>query len=181
MAMTRARSTKDTDAIALLKADHRAVEELFSRFEKTRSEAQKRKLAEQICMELAIHTTIEEEIFYPESQAEVEEDIINEAYVEHDGAKMLMAEIMAGSPDDRFFDAKVMVLSEEVKHHVKEEEKRDGLFAQAKKAGLDMKELGERLAARKKELKQTFSEEGLPTPRTRSMKGAKVSVDRPVA
>src|SRR3546814_10831060 len=63
--------------------------------------SQKRKLAEQICMELAIHTTIEEEIFYPESQPEVEEDIINEAYVEHDGAKMLMAEIMAGSPDDR--------------------------------------------------------------------------------
>src|SRR3546814_21108034 len=96
--------------------------------------SQKRKLAEQICMELAIHTTIEEEIFYPESQPEVEEDIINEAYVEHDGAKMLMAEIMAGSPDDRFFDAKVMVLAEEIKHHVKEEEKRDGMFAQVKKA-----------------------------------------------
>jgi hemerythrin superfamily protein len=181
MATARSRSTKNTDAVTLLKADHRAVEELFSRFEKTKSDAQKHKIAEQICMELSLHTMIEEEIFYPACEGEVDEDLSNEAYVEHDGAKMLIAEIMAGSPEDRFYDAKVMVLAEEIKHHVKEEEKRDGLFAQAKSAGLDLKELGQRLAERKKELKQTFAEEGLPTPMVRSMKGAKVSIAQPVA
>lgn len=179
--MASARQSKNPDAITLLKADHRTVEELFGRFEKARADAQKRKIAEQICMELSIHTTIEEEIFYPACEGEVEEHLVNEAYVEHDGAKMLIAEILAGSTEDRFYDAKVTVLSEEIKHHVKEEEQRDGLFAQAKKAGLDMQDLGERLAARKKELKQSFAEEGLPMPKVRSMTGAKVSIEHPVA
>jgi hypothetical protein len=178
--MAPARQSKNQDAIALLKADHRTVEDLFSRFEKARGEAQKRKLAEQICMELSIHTMIEEEIFYPACEGEVDDHIINEAYVEHDGAKMLVAEILAGSPDDRFYDAKVTVLSEEIKHHVKEEEQRDGMFAQAKKADLDLMELGERLAARKQELKESFEEEGLPTPKVRSMSGAKVSIEHPL-
>lgn len=178
--MASAQQAKNHDAVSLLKADHRTVEELFSRFEKTRSDAQKRKLAEQICMELTLHTMIEEELFYPECQGEVDEDIVNEAYVEHDGAKMLIAEILAGSPDDRFYDAKVTVLSEEIKHHVKEEEKRDGMFAQAKKAGLDLDEIGERLMARKKELKEEFAQDGLPTPKTRSMKGVKISIEHPL-
>jgi hemerythrin superfamily protein len=178
--MASAQQAKNHDAVSLLKADHRTVEELFSRFEKTRSDAQKRKLAEQICMELTLHTMIEEELFYPECQGEVDEDIVNEAYVEHDGAKMLIAEILAGSPDDRFYDAKVTVLSEEIKHHVKEEEKRDGMFAQAKKAGLDLDEIGERLMARKKELKEEFAQGGLPIPKTRSMKGVKVSIEHPL-
>lgn len=181
MAAKPPRSAKKTDAIALLKADHRLVEQLFARFEKTKAAGQKTKIAQQICMELAIHTAIEEEIFYPAGQGEIEDDILNEAYVEHDGAKMLIAEIMAGSPDDRFYDAKVSVLSEEIKHHVKEEEQRDGLFAQSKKAGLDLAALGQRMDARKKELKQAYTSGGLPTPKTRSLKGAKVSYDRPIA
>lgn len=181
MATKQTRSSKSVDAIALLKADHRAVEELFAKFEKSRSPDQKVKLAKQICLELSIHTTIEEEIFYPTTQDNVEEDIINEAYVEHDGAKMLIAEIMEGSPDERFYDAKVTVLSEEIKHHVKEEEQRDGLFAQAKKGGIDMQELGEQLAARKKELKASFTEDGVPPPKLRSMKGAKLGIIRPAA
>jgi len=169
------------DAVALLKADHRAVEELFEQFEAARGKPAKAKLAKQICMELCIHTAIEEEIFYPALQGEVDDDILDEAYVEHDGAKMLIAEIMAGTPDDDFYDAKVKVLSEEIKHHVKEEEQRDGMFAQAKKAHVDMQELGARMTARKNELKRQYTREGVPTPTTRSMSGAKVKYGQPVA
>src|SRR4051812_10282935 len=134
---------KQQDAIALLKADHRKVEELFEQFEKASGDGRKRKLAEQICMELTIHTVIEEEIFYPACMGKVEEKDLNEAYVEHDGAKVLIAEIEAGGPDDDFYDAKVLVLSEMIEHHVEEEEKRsEGVFAQARKAGLDMDALG---------------------------------------
>ena len=181
MATKQSRSAKTADAIALLKADHRLVEQLFAQFEKSKSPSQKTKIARQICMELSIHATIEEEIFYPAVQGEVEDDILNEAYVEHDGAKMLIAEILAGSPEDRFYDAKVTVLSEEIKHHVKEEEQRDGMFAQAKAAGVDMKELGQHLAQRKTELKESFTKDGLPTPETRSLKGAKVNLGQPLA
>jgi len=155
------------DAIALLKADHRKVEDLFEKFEKTRKSDLKRKLAEQICMELTIHAMIEEEIFYPACKGKVEDETWSEAYVEHDGAKLLIAEIEAGSPDDEFYDAKVKVLSEQIKHHVKEEEKRsEGLFAQARDAGLDMDALGEEMAARKKELMEKFQAEGMPEPKT---------------
>ena len=151
------------DAIDLLKADHRKVEDLFEKFESARGDGRKKSLAEQICMELTIHTKIEEEIFYPACKGEIEDDIVDESFVEHDGAKVLMAEIEAGGPDDEFYDAKVSVLSEMIKHHVKEEEKRgEGLFAQAKKAGLDLDELGERLEARKTELMAQFNEDGLP-------------------
>jgi hypothetical protein len=172
--------TKQLDAIALLKADHRAVEELFESYENARSNGPKAKLAQQICMELSIHTTIEEEIFYPGVQGQVEDDLLDEAYVEHDGAKALIAELLAGSPDAPFYDAKVKVLSEEIKHHVKEEEQRDGMFAQAKKAGVDLDELGARMADRKEELKKTYKASGIPTPETRSMTGAKMTVGHPV-
>ena len=88
---------------------------------------------------------IEEEIFYPACEGKIEEDLIKEAYVEHDGAKVLIAQIMRGGPDDEFYDAKVKVLQEQIEHHVEEEEKRlEGMFSQARKAGLDMDELGER-------------------------------------
>src|ERR1700712_1194513 len=133
---------KYSDAIALLKADHRKVEELFDKFEKA-SDSKKQALAEQICNELKIHTTIEEEIFYPACEGRIEEDTINEAYVEHDGAKVLINDIMAGGPDDKFYDAKVKVLSEEIKHHVKEEEKPGGIFSQLKDSDVDLKALGE--------------------------------------
>jgi hypothetical protein len=176
---TNGKSKSTMDAVALLKADHRKVEELFATYEGARSSASKAKLAQQICMELSVHATIEEEILYPACRGQIEDDMVDEAYVEHDGAKVLIAELMQGSPDDDFYDAKVKVLSEEIKHHVKEEEGRDGIFAQAKKAGLDMNELGERLAARKKELMKEFKQSGIPTPETRSMKGAELVMGHP--
>jgi Hemerythrin HHE cation binding domain len=168
------------DAVALLKADHRKVEALFETYETSRSKPAKAKLAQQICMELTVHATVEEEIFYPAVKGEVEDDMLDEAYVEHDGAKVLIGELLAGSPDDPFYDAKVKVLSEEIKHHVKEEEQRDGMFAQAKKAGVDMMELGARLAARKAELTKTYKASGIPTPQTRSMRGVQLDVGYPV-
>src|ERR1700761_8780183 len=111
-----------TDAIALLKADHRKVEMLFGRYEDATSSATKKKIAHQICTELKIHTTIEEEIFYPAVRGKIEGDTLDEAYVEHDGAKVLINDIEAASPGDEFYDAKIKVLSEEIKHHVHEEE-----------------------------------------------------------
>lgn len=172
--------SKAMDAIALLKADHRKVEDLFETYENARSKSVKSKLAQQICMELTIHATIEEEIFYPSVKGQVEDDMLDEAYVEHDGAKVLIGELLAGTPDDDFFDAKVKVLSEEIKHHVKEEEQRDGIFYQAKKAGADMVELGERLTARKAELIKEYKSAGIPTPQTRSMRGVQLEVGYPV-
>jgi hemerythrin superfamily protein len=158
-------ATKQQDAIALLKDDHRTVEKLFDQFEKASGDGQKQKLAEQVCMELSIHAKIEEEIFYPACDGKVDEDLLKEAYVEHDGAKVLIAQIMAGGPDDEFYDAKVTVLQEQIEHHVEEEEKRmEGLFSQARKAGLDMDALGLELAARKRELKDEFEKNGLPAP-----------------
>src|SRR6187551_2195954 len=113
-----------TDAIALLKADHRQVESLFEQYEGATGSAAKRKLAQQICTELKIHTAIEEEIFYPAFRGKIEEDTLDEAYVEHDGAKVLINDIMAGGADEEFYDAKVKVLQEQIEHHVEEEEQR---------------------------------------------------------
>ena len=118
------------DAIALLKQDHREVEELFSQFEKARGDGRKQELATRICTELSIHAEIEEEIFYPACEGKVDEDLLKESYVEHDGAKVLIAEIMQGEPSDEFYDSKVKVLQEQIEHHVQEEEKRlEGLFS----------------------------------------------------
>jgi hemerythrin superfamily protein len=163
--------TNQQDAIALLKQDHRTVEELFAQFEKASGEGRKQKLAEQICLELSVHAAIEEEIFYPACEGKVEEDLLKEAYVEHDGAKVLIAEIAAGNgQSDDFFDAKVKVLQEQIEHHVEEEEKRmEGMFSQARKAGLDMDSLGEQLAQRKAELTETFKATGIPKPELTTM------------
>ena len=160
---------KIPDAIALLKADHRKVEDLFDKYENARG--RKAEIARQICLELTVHTMIEEEIFYPACrEAGVESDMMDEANVEHDGAKSLIAELENGSPDDDYYDAKVKVLSEEIKHHVKEEEKRGGIFTEARKAELDLDALGEQLMARKQELTSKFEEKGLPAPTTLTMK-----------
>jgi hemerythrin superfamily protein len=153
------------DAVALLKADHRKVEDLFARFEAATGEGRKQALAEQICMELTVHAKIEEDVFYPACEGAVDQDLLKEAYVEHDGAKVLIAEIEAGGPGDEFYDAKVKVLSEQIEHHIKEEEQRvEGMFAQARKAGLDMDALGARMAAEKAQLLATYRADGLPTP-----------------
>ena len=158
------------DAVALLKQDHREVEDLFAQYEKASGEGRKQKLATQICTELSIHAEIEEEIFYPACEGKVDEDLLKESYVEHDGAKVLIAEIIAGEADDEFYDAKVKVLQEQIEHHVQEEERRlEGLFSQARKAGLDMDALGEELAARKAQLKAEIQANGLPAPKLRTM------------
>jgi hemerythrin superfamily protein len=168
--------SKQQDAIALLKQDHRTVEELFAEFEKARGEGRKQKLAEQICLELSVHATIEEEIFYPACEGKVDEELLKEAYVEHDGAKVLIAEIEAGGEaSDEFFDAKVKVLQEQIEHHVEEEEKRmEGLFSQARKAGLDMDALGRELAERKADLVATYQATGVPKPELKTMSAADV-------
>jgi hypothetical protein len=161
------------DAVALLKADHRKVEDLFEQFEKSRSDDKKKSLADQVCLELTVHATIEEEIFYPACDDKVEEDMMQEARVEHDAAKMLIMEIQAGSPGDPFYDAKVKVLSEMIKHHVKEEEMRsEGMFAQAKEGGLDMDDLGAQMSERKQELLAQAKEGDLPPPKMNALGGA---------
>ena len=166
---------KRKDAVALLKADHRTVEDLFAEFDKASGEERKKKLARQICLELSIHAKIEEEIFYPACEGKVEEELLKEAYVEHDGAKVLIAEIMAGKPADEYYDSKVKVLQEQIEHHVEEEEKRmEGLFSQARSAGLDMDALGEQLAARKQELQAEFEASGIPKPELTTMERATV-------
>ena len=153
----------DTDATHILEADHRTVEALFAQYEKASGRSAKAELAGQICDELKIHTMIEEEIFYPALQGKIDEDLLKEAWVEHDGAKMLINEIAEGSPEEEFYDAKVKVLQEQIEHHVKEEEKeRDNMFQQARAADVDLDRLGEAMLRRKGELMEQAKSEGLP-------------------
>ena len=147
----RASTSRSKDAVALLKADHREVEKLFSQFEKASGESRKQQIAMKICQELKVHTQIEEEIFYPTSRDFLKDDeIVNEAIVEHQAAKDLIAEIEAMDPSDEMFDAKVTVLQEMIEHHVQEEEKE--YFPQVQKSDMDLKGVGEQLKARKQEL-----------------------------
>ena len=166
-----------TDAIALLKADHRKVEHLFAQYKKAKAASRKKELACQICLELSIHAKVEEDVFYPGCREDgVDEDLMDEAYVEHDGAKVLIAEINVGSPEDKYYDAKVKVLSEMIKHHVKEEEKKQGnMFSKAKKAGVDTKALGKQMAKEKKTLTAKFKTDGLPKPATTTFTGTKLA------
>ena len=148
------------DAIALLKADHRTVEELFEKFENSRRADQKARIAQEICNELTVHAAIEEQDFYPAAQEVLgeEKDLVDEARVEHASLKWLIAQIEAEGPDSELFDAKVKVLQEYVQHHVKEEEKE--MFPKLKKTELDMKALGAQLAASKTELKKELVKHG---------------------
>jgi hemerythrin superfamily protein len=139
-------------AITLLKKDHREVGGWFDKYEKLKANTEKLSLFNKIAQALKVHTTIEEEILYPEERGDVEDDILDEAYVEHSGAKKLIAEIEAMEPGEQYYDAKVKVLGEYIKHHVKEEEQPGGLFAEAKKGDEDLNEMGRRLKARKEEL-----------------------------
>ncbi len=143
---------RDPLAIRLLKQDHREVEAMFDEYEQLEANKDKQALFDKIALALKVHTQIEEEVLYPESRGEVEDDLIDEAYVEHDGAKKLIAEIEAMKPGQAFYDAKVKVLGEYIKHHVKEEEQPGGFFAQAKKGDEDLEAMGERMKARKEEL-----------------------------
>lgn len=151
------------NALKLLADDHRKVEDLFERFEKASGDGRKEKLAREICTELKVHAMIEEEIFYPALRGKIDEDDLDEAYVEHDGAKVLINDIMASGPEDDFFEAKVTVLCEEIAHHVKEEERpSEGFFSQARDTGADMAELRDRMLARKQELLAEAENGGLP-------------------
>jgi hemerythrin superfamily protein len=162
-------AAQSQDAIALLKADHRQVEEWFEQFEKARDEQRKQTLATKICNALKVHTTIEEEIFYPAFlEATEDKDTHHEAEIEHEGAKQLIAKIEASSPDDDYFDSKVKVLSEMIKHHVKEEEQPGGMFAEARKSDMDLDALGERLAQRKAELEDSELLEMAPAAQRRA-------------
>ena len=139
------------DAIALLKADHEDVSHLFAEFEKTRSVANKKSLVAEICTALSVHAQIEEEIFYPAVKAALKDKLlVPEATVEHAGVKDLIAQLEGVDPDGEMYDAKVKVLSEYVKHHVKEEQ--NEMFPKAKASSLDMAELGSQMAARKDQL-----------------------------
>ncbi len=138
------------NAIAMLKEDHARVQAMFDRFEGMRDGPQKENLVRRILEELRLHTAAEEEIFYPavrEALGEKASDLVDEAEVEHDSAKKLMAEIEGASMGDDRYDARVTVLGEYVKHHVKEEQ--NEMFPRARQAGIDLRALGEAIAARK--------------------------------
>lgn len=143
------------DAIELLTADHKEVQKLFKQFEEMKEDGNdeaKQELVSRICAELTIHAQIEEEIFYPAAREGMkEQDILDEAEVEHASAKELIAQLEAMEPDEELYDAKVTVLGEYINHHVKEEQ--NEMFPQVKKAKLDLEALGEELMARKQELK----------------------------
>jgi len=169
-------SSREKDAIALLKADHRQVEEWFEQFEKARNVDRKQELATRICNALTVHTTIEEEIFYPAFlEATDDKDLHHEAEIEHEGAKNLIAQIEESSPDDEYFDSKVKVLSEMIKHHVKEEEQPGGMFAEARDSDMDLAALGEQLAAKKAELEGEGDDEEMPP---KSGRGERKQADR---
>ena len=149
---TRRTGRRDPLAVSLLKKDHREVEAMFDEYEQLEDEAEKLALFQQIATALKVHTQIEEEIFYPAERGEVEDDMLDEAQVEHDGAKKLIAEIEKMQPGDELYDAKVKVLGEYIKHHVKEEEQPGGIFAQAKKGEQDLEVMGKELKSRKETL-----------------------------
>ena len=158
-----ASENKPKNGLQLLAQDHREVEELFEKFENASGASAKEEIVRQICTELKIHAMIEEEIYYPAVRGKVDGDDLDEAYVEHDSAKVLINELEAAEPDEEFYDAKVLVLKELIEHHVKEEEKQnDNLFQQTRAADIDLEALGEQLAARKAELKAKAESEGLP-------------------
>jgi hypothetical protein len=156
-----------TDAIMLLRADHDEVKGLFDQFEKSDDGDKKRRLAERICNELKIHSLIEEEIFYPAFRGVLEDDMLDEAVVEHDGAKLLINDIMdCVQSNDTVFEAKVKVLSEQIEHHVEEEEKpHEGMFAKCRDADVDLKALLQPMLLRKDELTKQAESEGLPPAR----------------
>ena len=153
MAKRPAAKPKVQEATALLRADHAEVQKLFDQFEKTRSDSKKGDLASEICKQLTVHAQIEEEIFYPAAREALkasDADMLDEAEVEHASAKQLIAEIESMKPGEDKFDAKVTVLGEYIRHHVKEEQ--NEMFPKIKKTSLDLKAVGAQLATRKAEL-----------------------------
>ncbi len=148
-------AAKPADAIKLLKADHKEVKGYFKQYEGLENDADKQALADKICLALIVHAQIEEEIFYPAARETIDDDdLLDEAEVEHASAKQLIAELQAMKAGDRLFDAKVTVLGEYIDHHVEEEESE--MFPESRDSDLNLKELGVMLAARKAELMAQF-------------------------
>ena len=153
--LTRESAPKAKEATSLLRADHKLVNDLFAEYEKSRSNVRKKQIVSMICKELTIHAQIEEEIFYPAvKQALKDKELIPEATVEHATLKDLIAQVKDVEPDGEIFDAKIKVLSEYVKHHVKEEQ--NEIFPKAKESSLDLIEIGAQLAERKAELSEKY-------------------------
>jgi hemerythrin superfamily protein len=166
--LEKARQSKPQDAMDLLKADHDEAEELYDKFFDAESGTEKQLLVAKLCLALSVHMRIEEDIFYPavnaafsgeDDQDDRQEDslIVPEARVEHASLKKLITEVESAA-DDVECKARVQVMCEYTKHHVKEEEHK--MFSRAKKCDVDMQELGEQLARRKLELLEEMSEEG---------------------
>lgn len=145
------RQSAPQEATAMLRADHKKVSALFTQYEGARSTSRKKSLVAQICTELRVHTKIEEEIFYPAVKAALKDhELVPEATVEHASVKELIAQVEGKEPEGEMFDARIKVMSEFVKHHVKEEQ--NEMFPKAKKTKLDMRALGAEMAERKAEL-----------------------------
>jgi hemerythrin superfamily protein len=154
-ARRRQAATRAPNAITMLKQDHEAVAELAEKYERGKnrmSAERKQQMAQEICRMLTIHTTIEEELFYPAAREHVRglEDMLDEAEIEHDAVKELIATVQNSSPDEELYDARIKVISEYVKHHVKEEQNQ--IFPKVRKSKLDLEDLGEQMQARRHEL-----------------------------
>lgn len=153
------------DALQMLADDHRTVEALFEKYDNARGEAAQQKIVQQICQELTIHAMVEEQLFYPAIREAVDDDMMDEAQVEHDSAKTLILSLQQGTPSDAYHDAKVSVLKEQVEHHVYEEERQRGsIFAKVRKAEIDLVALGGQMAELKQRLLAQAKAEGLPRP-----------------
>ncbi len=153
------------DALQLLADDHRTVEALFEKYDNARSASVQQKLVRQICEELTIHCLIEEQVFYPAVRSIVDDSMMDEAQVEHDSAKALIASLLVSEPNDPFYEAKVSVLKEQVEHHVYEEERQRGsIFAQVRKADFDLEAIGAEMAQLKQQLKDQAKSGELPQP-----------------
>jgi hemerythrin superfamily protein len=171
-------SSEKPTAVELLEEDHREVEGYFDEYQELEDDEAKSELAVKICLALKVHTQIEEEIFYPQARkATKDDDLLDEAVVEHAGAKHLISEIEAMEVGDDLYDAKIKVLGEQIKQHVKEEE--DKLFPEAKSAKMDLEGLGEKLASRKAELMAEFSRESMPVGAARADRAT--AGDKPAA
>lgn len=167
----KAEPSTEADAVALLKADHRKVEQMFARLATLEGAAEKLELVRQVGNALVIHSLLEEEIFYPACREHgVDDALMDEAQVEHDAVGLLVGELLQSRPQGQYYDAKLKVLGEYVKLHVREEERSStGIFAKAAAAGLDMAGLGKRLQARKQELEQQAQADGVIPPTSRSL------------
>jgi hypothetical protein len=162
-----AKQPQQRDALQMLADDHRKVEELFEKYENARGASAQAKIVRQICEELTIHAMVEEQVFYPAVRDMVEDDMMDEAQVEHDSAKALIRSLMKAEPGEEFYEAKVSVLKEQVEHHVYEEERQRGsMFAQVRKADVDLEALGQEMASLKQQLQEQAKAGGLPQPET---------------